>query len=181
VISSVSDAVADRRQGPDNPGALGTVFTVMMVKRCIAALAPIGGCVPGVAAPAAAAVLSAGPGWSAAPSARTVDHRSLSYGDITTAGALQVGLGAPQPRLASITAVNEITAAAAAQAVWALLADALRWPHRYAACRWVHNSAPAATCRRHLRLEGSPGQPARRGHRVGAAPSSDCSFSGTCW
>ena len=103
---------------------------------------------------------------------------SPSYGDITTAGALQVGLGALQPRPASITAVNEITVEAAAPAVWALLADASRWPHRYAACRWVHSSAPAATCRRHLRLEGSPGQPAQRGQRVGAAASSDCSFPG---
>ena len=42
----------------------------------------------------------------------------------------------------TITAVNEITADAPAQAVWALLADASRWPQWYAACRWVHSSAP---------------------------------------
>ena len=51
---------------------------------------------------------------------------SRSYGDITTAGALQVGLGALQPRPASITVVNEITVEAAAPAVWALVADASR-------------------------------------------------------
>jgi len=47
-----------------------------------------------------------------------------------------------RPRPASITAQNEITADAAAQAVWALLADASRWPQWHAACRWVHSSAP---------------------------------------
>lgn len=46
-----------------------------------------------------------------------------------------------RPRPASITALNEITVAAPAPAVWALLADASRWPQWYAACRWVHNSA----------------------------------------
>src|SRR6516165_12630375 len=122
----------------------------MMVKRCIAALAAIGGCVlgwrlrqrPRCYRRARAGVLHSVPGLSITG--------SRPYGDITTAGALQVGLGALQPRPASITAVNEITVEAAAPAVWALLADASRWPHRYAACRWVHSSAPAATCRRHL-------------------------------
>jgi hypothetical protein len=46
----------------DNRGAPGIVFTVMMVKRCVAALAAIAGCVLGVAAPAAAAVPSPGAG-----------------------------------------------------------------------------------------------------------------------
>jgi uncharacterized protein YndB with AHSA1/START domain len=47
-----------------------------------------------------------------------------------------------RPRPASITALNEITVDAPAQAVWALLADASHWPQWYAACRWVHSTAP---------------------------------------
>ncbi len=46
-----------------------------------------------------------------------------------------------RPRPAPITALNEVTVAAPAQEVWALLADASRWPQWYAACRWVRNSA----------------------------------------
>ncbi len=46
-----------------------------------------------------------------------------------------------RPSTPSITALNEITVAAPADAVWALLADASRWPQWYAACRWVRNSA----------------------------------------
>jgi hypothetical protein len=67
-----------------------------------------------------------------------------------------VGRGALQPRRASITAVNEITVEAAARAVWALLADASRWPHWCAACRWVHSSAPGATCRRPFDWNAQP-------------------------
>jgi short-subunit dehydrogenase/uncharacterized protein YndB with AHSA1/START domain len=47
-----------------------------------------------------------------------------------------------RPRPAAITALNEITVDAPAQAVWALLADPQRWPQWYAACRWVHSPAP---------------------------------------
>jgi uncharacterized protein YndB with AHSA1/START domain len=47
-----------------------------------------------------------------------------------------------RPRPASITALNEITVDAPAQAVWDLLADASHWPQWYAACRWVHSPAP---------------------------------------
>jgi short-subunit dehydrogenase/uncharacterized protein YndB with AHSA1/START domain len=46
-----------------------------------------------------------------------------------------------RPRTPPITALNEITVAAPAHAVWALLADASRWPQWYAACRWVRSSA----------------------------------------
>jgi hypothetical protein len=46
----------------DNAGALGVVYKVMMLKRSIVTLAAIAGCVLAVAAPAAAAVPSAGAG-----------------------------------------------------------------------------------------------------------------------
>lgn len=46
-----------------------------------------------------------------------------------------------RPSTPSITALNEITVAAPAHTVWALLADASRWPQWYAACRWVRSSA----------------------------------------
>lgn len=45
-----------------------------------------------------------------------------------------------RPSTPSITALNEITVAAPVHAVWALLADASRWPQWYAACRWVRSS-----------------------------------------
>ena len=77
----------------------------------------------------------------------------------------------------TITAVNEITADAPAQAVWALLADASRWPQWYAACRRVHSSAPgpipvSAT----FDWKAHPFTPAQRGLGVRAAASSDRSF-----
>ncbi len=80
-------------------------------------------------------------------------HRVVKVVGLANSVAAQAGRVTPRPvlrrisgrllrpRPAPVTALNEITIAAPAQAVWELLADTSRWPQWYAACRWVRNSA----------------------------------------
>ncbi len=94
------------------------------------------------------------PGRVAAAAIRMLDgHRVVKVVGRRNSVVAQAGRLAPRPvlrrvsarllapRPAPITTVNEITVAAPPRAVWALLADASRWPQWYTACQWVRDSA----------------------------------------